>query len=379
MKKTYRIICLILCSLLVVAFTACARDDKGNGAPKDLTDFTVVVPHTIESMDEMCLYLGMALGYFEEEGLNLKIISGDNPTDVQMVATGQADIAVPSPSVLMTQIQAGLDLVLVGNYQPINIFGFAAPVDSPIAGWDDITQETTILLGNPAWEAIAYPSLHAIGLDPFNMTYIVGGEARYTMAQEGQADLLLTWVSEYYQILGMGYDFKFFVAHDVLPAIANGWVVTRESLDDENQRDLIAAFMRATAKSVYAQYADPNAAADAVLAYFPGLDITWEGAMDFGKGRVFHQFGMDAEYAEYFTYEAGIMYIHLEDIEITLDYMREVGILEEGDTLVAEELFTNDFVPEPFTKEITDQIREDLANYEFNSRVYLEWKESQGD
>lgn len=378
---------LILGIMMVLVFAACAAsaettttlgtvgDATTTTGPKELHKFTIVLPHTVESMDEMLVYLGLKLGYFEEEGLDLIVINADNPTDVQMTAIGQADLCVPSPSVLMTQIQAGLDVILVGNYQPINIFGYAVPNDSSIQSFDDFKQDMSILLGNPAWESIAHPSLNAIGLDPKKMDYVVGGDARWAMLMQKQADLLLTWVSEFYQMQGMGYnDTRFFCANDVLPCIANGWVAAKDTLEEKGP--YIAAFMRACAKSIYAQYADPNAAADAVLTQFPGLDITWEGAMNFAKGRVYHQFGMNADLADYFTNEVGIMHFTTEDIQNTLDYMRKSEILV-NDNLVASDLFTNDYVPGPYTQADTDKIKADCANYVYTSKIYLDWKAKQ--
>lgn len=328
----------------------------------------MVLPHAIEAVDEMCLYLGIALGYYEEEGLDLKVIAADNPTDVQMCASGQVDLCVPSPTVFMTQIEAGLDVVMVGNYQPVNIFGYAVPPESKIEKWEDITQDMSVLLGIPAWESICYPTLGAIGLDPTTMNYVIGGDARFTMEQEGQCDVLLTWISEYYQMEGMGYDFRFLCGEDVLPCIANGWVANRATLEEKG--DDIAAFLRATGKSLYALYCSPEAAADAVLTEFPSLDITWEGAVGCAVGRVYHAFGMNADKLDYFTDEVGVEYIDEESIATTIEYCLKYGIITD-DGIKPENIYTNDYIPAPFTQAEKDQIAKDVAGYQFTSQIYL--------
>lgn len=388
MKKNWKkALCLLLCLAMAFAFCACSPDaaqnspggsstppasgspaQSGGQQPAQLKEFTVVLPHAIEAVDEMCLYLGMALGYYEEEGLDLKVIAADNPTDVQMCASGQVDLCVPSPTVFMTQIEAGLDVVMVGNYQPVNIFGYAVPPDSPIEKWEDITQDMSVLLGIPAWESICYPTLGAIGLEPQNMNYVIGGDARFTMEQEGQCDVLLTWISEYYQMEGMGYDFRFLCGEDVLPCIANGWVANRATLAEKG--DDIAAFLRATGKSLYALYCSPEAAADAVLSEFPSLDITWEGAVGCAVGRVYHAFGMNADKLDYFTDEVGVEYIDEESIATTIDYCLKYGIITDSG-IKPENIYTNDYVPAPFTQAEKDQIASDVAGYQFTSQVYL--------
>lgn len=388
-KKWKKALCLVLCLVMTFAFCGCSpsanqnnpgspsappasdgptQTQPGNEPETQLKEFTVVLPHAIEAVDEMCLYLGKALGYYEAEGLDLKVIAADNPTDVQMCASGQVDLCVPSPTVFMTQIEAGLDVVMVGNYQPVNIFGYAVPPESPIKTWKDITQDMSVLLGIPAWESICYPTLGTIGLTPQDMNYVIGGDARFTMEQDGQCDILLTWISEYYQMEGMGYDFRFLCGEDVLPCIANGWVANRATLAEKGND--IAAFLRATGKALYALYCSPEAAADAVLTEFPSLDITWEGAVGCAVGRVYHAFGMEANKLDYFTDEVGVEYINKEAIATTIEYCLAYGIITDSD-IKPENIYTNDYVPAPFTQAEKNQIAKDVAGYQFTSQIYL--------
>ena len=398
MKNLKKAICLFLCFSMVLTAFACTENkapaENGEAVAttgedtnatveaaatgeerKQLKEFTVVLPHAIEAVDEMCLYLGMALGYYEEEGLDLKVIAADNPTDVQMCASGQVDLCVPSPTVFMTQIEAGLDVVMVGNYQPVNIFGYAVPEDSPIKSWDDLTQDMSVLLGNPAWQSICYPTLGAAGLDPLTMNYVIGGDARFAMEQEGQCDILLTWLSEYYQMQGMGYNLRYLSGEDVIPCFANTWVASRATLDEKG--DDIAAFLRATGKSLYALYCSPEAAADAVLTVFPSLDITWEGALGCAIGRVYHAFGMNADKLDYFTDEVGVEYIDEPSVQTTIDYCLKYGIITDS-SIKPEAIYTNDYIPAPYTQADKDEIAAEVAEYEFTSQVYLDYLAANG-
>lgn len=67
-----------------------------------------------------------------EEGLKLEMIETFGTTDCKMVATGQADFAVPGPSLALQSIEQGLPIKVVCAYDAINIWGLCVPTVAPI-------------------------------------------------------------------------------------------------------------------------------------------------------------------------------------------------------------------------------------------------------
>ena len=351
-------------SLLLASAMAFAM--AGTAGAEELQKVIVAVPHDLECIDDMAIYVGIQQGYFEEAGVDVELITAANPTDLQMVATGQADICCPSPNVYLGQVEAGVECITVSAYDAINIFGFSALNGSGIETWEDLKGKT-IALGDAAWETIALPTLLAAGIDPqIDVEFVVSGDSRYQMVAEGQIDVLFTWVSEYKQLVGMGYDFNYIDGNEILATLANPWIAGT-NFYEENQEKL-QNFLYAMQKSIYFMYNCPEAAADTVLTVFPGIEITWEGAVGCAEGRVAQALGNDeAARADKFTEGLG---------NLTADQWQDVigGTLAAGvitdDTITYEQCFVDACLPAPLSEEDKADVMADIEAYEFTSEVY---------
>lgn len=336
-------------------------------APKELEKFIVLVPHNIDCIDDMAIYLGVNLGYFADEGLELEVVQAHNPTDVQMVASGQGDVALPAPSIILSQVEAGVDFKVVCGYDAVNIFGFAVPSDSDIKTWDDVEEGMSILLADAAWESLCYPNLGALGFDPTKFEYIMGGDATFQMLSNKQADMALTWISEIYQMQGMGYDLRYLDGNDVYVSFANSWVSGPSTM--EGKPEQLKGFCRAMQKSLYTLYLSPEAAADAVLAKFPAIEMGWDPTVGCGLGRVYQAFGVDVVFLDHFVDDVGVGYMDLKNWENLIDDYYKYGIITSNDFDPAD-FVTNEFVPEPMTEEEKADCQARLDAYEFTSAVY---------
>lgn len=113
---------LAIVTFASMALTSCGADpmggDKAAGAGSSstndaLTSVSVVVaPIQFEST-----YVAQREGYFEEEGLNVKIVRGADPTsNIARVVSGEVDITTGSLGTLITSAAAGVPVVgIAGN------------------------------------------------------------------------------------------------------------------------------------------------------------------------------------------------------------------------------------------------------------------------
>ncbi|MBQ5320550.1 MAG: ABC transporter substrate-binding protein [Oscillospiraceae bacterium] len=87
-----KIICILCClSLLAVILCGCSRT-KENGV------ITLTVSEVAHSVFYAPQYAAIALGYFEEEGLNIELINGNGADKVMTsVLSGEADIGLAGP------------------------------------------------------------------------------------------------------------------------------------------------------------------------------------------------------------------------------------------------------------------------------------------
>ncbi|MDD3369817.1 MAG: ABC transporter substrate-binding protein [Lachnospiraceae bacterium] len=351
---------------IAMAAAAVSLSCAGIAGAEELQKVTVAVPHDLECIDDMAIYVGITQGYFEEQGLDVELITAANPTDLQMVATGQADLCCPSPNVYLGQVEAGVECTTVSAYDAINIFGFSALNGKGIETWEDLKGKT-IALGDAAWETIALPTLLAAGIDPEkDVEFVVCGDSRYQMVAEGQVDVLFTWVSEYKQLLGMGYDFNYIDGNDILATFANPWIAGT-GYYEENQ-DKIQKFLYAMEKSIYFMYTNPEAAADTVLTVFPGIEITWEGAVGCAEGRVAQALGND-EAAREGKFTEGLGALSAEQWKEVIDGALAAKVITD-DTITYEQCYTDTCLPTPLTEEDIADVKADVEAYEFASEIY---------
>ena len=158
---------LISLMVFVVCLSVCAYADK--------TKVVVVLPRSIEVLDDPHMVVAQELGYFEEEGIDFVLEQSIGVNDCKMVAMGQGDIAIPSPYIYLKSVEEGLPIISFAQLDQINIFCYAVRPDSDIKTFADLKGKT-IVLGDPAWSMISNPNLIAAGLDPDkDVTYVVGG------------------------------------------------------------------------------------------------------------------------------------------------------------------------------------------------------------
>ena len=334
--------------------------------PGELEVVTLVVPRGLEALDDMCWWSAVWAGYFEEEGLQLNIEQAFGVTDLRMVAMGHAEFAWPNPNLLLAAVEEGLPVVSVSRSDAINIFGMAVREDSGINSWEDMRGKT-IVVGDIVWQTIFTPTLVAAGFDdPINdFNWVVGGDARYQVVNEGQGDILATWVSEYFQLIGMGFEFKYFDGNEALPVLANPLVTSWDIVN--NRPDLVTKVTRAKNKGLYFVLSNPEAAADIILNQFPAIEVSWDGAVGVAHGRNAQAFGTsEAEKQE--ILDLGIGYQPLDRWELVMEWAVRTGVI--SDYLDMNLVFTNDLLDLDWDRA---QVEADAASYtDFSSRVYRE-------
>ena len=332
--------------------TAATASGSGN-----LQQVTVVVPRTVEVLDDAHIWSAIKMGYFAEEGLEVKIEQSFGTTDTKMVALKNAQFALPSPNFLFMGIENGLPLKAVFQNDSINIFGMAVRTDSGIKTWEDMKGKK-VALGDAAWANIINPTLIAAGLDPEkDVEYVVAGENRFQMVQEGKLDILFTWVAEYSQLKGQGFDFEYIDGNEILPYTSNPLVTNAEYLTEDPE--MVRKFVRALAKGMYFVKMNPEAAADLTLEQFPSIKIPWDGAVGAMMGRVYQGFGLNEADQQKIVNE-GIGIADMDKWKLNMEWAVKTGIIQKEIPL--DQVVTNDFVDTTWDK---SKVEADAKNYVF--------------
>lgn len=143
-----------LAALALLAGCAATGDAAADSEPVELasgepgaaedTDITVAIPFPDITMYSMYV-LATDLGYYEEEGLTVEVITADNVTAA--VASGSADIGVESTGTVIEAIRGGVEVDLVGGHYCRQNFDFA--VQPGIESVADLEGTSIVLAGTP--------------------------------------------------------------------------------------------------------------------------------------------------------------------------------------------------------------------------------------
>jgi NitT/TauT family transport system substrate-binding protein len=116
----------------------------GEPGPAEDTEITVAIPFPDITMYSMYV-LGTDLGYYEEEGFTVEVITADNVTAA--VASGSADIGVESTGTVIEAIRGGVGVDLVGGHYCRQNFDFAAQPE--VTKVEDLEGTSVVLAGTP--------------------------------------------------------------------------------------------------------------------------------------------------------------------------------------------------------------------------------------
>jgi ABC-type nitrate/sulfonate/bicarbonate transport system substrate-binding protein len=348
--------------LLMTSVQVMARGSQQESVTAGLEKVVFVVPRSLECLDDMALWSADYLGYFKEEGIEFRMEQAFGTTDIRMIATGQADFGYPSPNLILSSIQEGLPIKAVCAADAINIFGMAVRADSGIRTWADLKGKT-IALGDAAWATIAAPTVSAAGINPdTDIQYIVAGDSRYQMVNEKKIDVLFTWISEYEQLKGQGFDFIYLDGNEILPVLSNP-IITSDRLIAQKP-DLIKRFNRAFTKGLYFVLSNPEAGADIVLNKFPAIQITWDGALGVANGRNLQAFGTN-EATKQEILSDGIGFMAPEKWGAVIQWAQKVGVINSN--IPGNQAFTNDYLDFTWSRAAVEA---DAKAYKCTSTVY---------
>lgn len=217
--------------------------------------------------------LPKALGYFDQEGLDVQIVPGESSaTTLQLLASGKADIGVVVPNAAMTQTATGaLDVRSFYAVSRQNSNYFAVNPDSPIKSVKDLKGKKlgVAALGSGA-NVFAESAEKLAGVDPSSVQEVnVGyGTPAYQALKDGQVDAYTIISSFNAQAKNAGYNFRLLPnPENVKNLFSYDLYATSKFIKDHP--DVIARFGRATAKATVFLKTNPEAAVKIFWKQYP--------------------------------------------------------------------------------------------------------------
>jgi NitT/TauT family transport system substrate-binding protein len=228
---------------------------------------------TLEVMDDYNIWVPIRMGYFRRLGVNVRMIAGplgDALAAAKFVGQNQADMGYPSPGVLTTSVDAGVEVISVWEMIPGQVFNFAVRKGSPIKHPRQLAGKR-IALGSAGWRVIVDPILVEVGVNPRSVRYVTAGAQWAQAVAQGRADAALSWEGLRAQWRGQGLEFDYLIGTKFSKMPSNSYVIRKADLEDDERRDLYVRFLRGVVMGFEFTRANARAAAQITYRQFPGL------------------------------------------------------------------------------------------------------------
>lgn len=346
MYRKLGVLSAVALCVLALALPARAQDDEelaqylggaAEFARADERTAVTLVLDWVPNTNHLGFYVAQALGYYDEANLDVTI---QEPTDLQVetvVVSGAAEFGVSYQEVATYALADETPIISLAAIIQHNTSGFVTLHDQdPIERPADMAGLVYGGFGQPDLElAVLNRLLECDGAEPGTIEYVdVGYADAIPLMERDRFDLV--WI--YYAWTGIeaelrGVDLDAIMLMDYLDCVPDYYtpiLITSHTMVEE-QPDVVAAFVQATARGFAYAIAYPNEAADILLEAVPELDADLvHASAEWLAG----QFMADAP-------RWGQQ--RVEVWQGFSDFLVEHGILDEG--IDAEAAFTNDFLP----------------------------------
>lgn len=269
----------IICVMLLVA-AGCGNTEKPNSKeasdsnkPAELRDVQVMLDWSANT-NHTGLYAAKDLGYYEDEGLNVKIVQPGAGGSDALVASGKADFGVSYQESITLARTQGVPLVSIAAVIQHNTSGFAAPVDRNIKTAADFEGKTYGGWGSPVEEAVMKSIMEKDNADVSKVQMVNMGDADFFTAVKRDIDfawIFYAWTGIEAELRGEKLDMIYVKDYSEALDYYTPVLVTSEKLINEDP-ELVKAFMRATAKGYDYAIKHPEEAAELLSKAVPELD-----------------------------------------------------------------------------------------------------------
>lgn len=257
------------------ATTAASSEEKTAASAAGSLDKVTVVLDWTPNTNHTGLYSAAAQGFYQAEGIEAEIIQPGDGTADTMVAAGTAQFGVSYQESVTFARASNVPLVSLAAVIQHNSSGFASVKDKGIATPKDFEGKKYGGWGSDIEKATLKVLMEQDGGDVEKVDILTSGTADFFQASEsGQVDF--AWIFEGWtgieaklkgvelNYIDLGKEAEVFDYYTPV-------LVTSEDMIAKNP-DLVARFMRATAKGYEFAASEPEKAAEDLLAGAPELD-----------------------------------------------------------------------------------------------------------
>ena len=263
---------------LAVGVAACGSsdDDSGDsgsstaGGTQDATLVLDFVPGAVHSG----IYEAVQKGYYEDNGINLKIIEPTSTADtLKLIDAGKAEFGIADGIDLATQISDGREaqgIMAIAQRPP---GGLITLEESGITDPKQLEGQTVGITGVPSDTAILNTVMKDAGGNPDDADVVTIGFNGVQALESGKVAAFTGFIpADGVQVEADGYPTKSFPLDEYGGPSYPGLVVFSTESKIGDDPDLMQGFVDATIKGYQDALADPAQAIDALISQTQGID-----------------------------------------------------------------------------------------------------------
>ena len=330
-----KIISLALINVLSLGILSGCSKEKEVKNDDGLQEVTMVLDWT-PNTNHTGLYVALENGYFEQEGLNVKIVQPSEGGASTLVATEKADFGI-SYQEEVTYAKTSTDPLPIKAIAAViqhNTSGFASPVSKNITSPKDFEGKTYGGWGSPSENAILDAVMKKENVDFSKLKVLDIGEDDFFTAVNKNVDMM--WIFEGWTAIEAkqkGIDLNYISLRDLDERLDyyTPVIISNETLLSENP-ELAKKFLSATSKGYNYSIENPEEAAKILIKYAPEIDedLAIESQKFLAK--------------EYISDAARWGEMKDNVWNNYTNFLREYNLIEKD--MKASDAYTNEFLPE---------------------------------
>lgn len=252
-RSSIGLVALVASAALILSACGGGGSDDAGATNTDDPSATCGTFRLLQPIPESILFWPLitstALGYFEDEGLEVVLLPGGGLPETAFVENGEADIATAGGPEVMQALDAGADLKVLYDYWNVAAEGIVTLG----SGTDSIADVKTIGLVSDSDAATIEIVWAQAGLDPSSVTTITLGESPAVLAESlenGTVDAVAGAILDFIGIQAAGVDLKEITPSEFKSSPSASFIVTPETISSNGE--CTGKFLRAWAKGTYA-------------------------------------------------------------------------------------------------------------------------------
>lgn len=332
---------------LIAAMSICACQKEGNESSNitnqseigqepsndQLEDITVILDY-VANTNHTGMYVALDQGYYQEEGLNVKIVEPTEGATATLIAVGKGDFGISYQEDVTIALTADdpLPIKAIATIIQHNTSGFATYADKNIQSPKDFEGKIYAGWGGPGEEAVLKAVMAQDGGDFSKLTMVISDGSGFE-ALKDKADIM--WFFEAWDNVKCelnDFPINYTPVRELDSRLDYYTPVIIASHDTlENRPDTVRKFLAATTKGYEYVISNPKESAEILQKYAPDYSLEM---LTMSSEYLAPKYAEDSE--QWGTMKAEVW-------DNYTNFMAEYGVINK--IIPAEQCFTNEFLP----------------------------------